>query len=138
MVGVVGAVEVLQVAAHAVGARSGEIVVGVARRALQPGVGAGEREPGKFRVIEFRSQPAIDRMALLAIRGVSDGCVVRVAGPGIVTGMAGVAVRGKSNELAAGRALMAGFAGKRGVRADQRKTVLVLLYVLDGHLPAFH
>ena len=52
--------------------------------------------------------------------------------------MAGVAVRGKSNELAAGRALVAGLAGQRGVCADQRKTVLVLLYVLDGNLPALH
>ena len=137
MVGIVGAVKVLQVAAHAIRSRGGKIIISVACRALQPGVRAGEREPGKFQVVELRSQPAIDRMALLAVRGVSNGRVVGVAGPGVVAGMAGVTRRGETDELAARRAFVAGFTGERGVRSDQRKTVLVLLYVLDGHLPAF-
>lgn len=55
VVRVLCAVEVRQVAAHAVGAGGGEIIVGMARRALQPGMRAGKRKAGKFRVVEFRS-----------------------------------------------------------------------------------
>ena len=84
VVRIFGAVEVLQVAAHAVGPRGGEIIVGMARRAFQPGMRAGKSEAGKFRVVEFRSQPAIDRMALLAVRGIANRGVVRITGPGKV------------------------------------------------------
>ncbi len=52
--------------------------------------------------------------------------------------MAGVAGSGEPNKLSAGRALMAGFASERGMGPNQRKAVLVLLYVLDRNLPAFH
>lgn len=52
--------------------------------------------------------------------------------------MAGVARSGEANELSAGGALMAGFARQGGVGPNQRKAVLVLLYVLDRYLPAFH
>lgn len=52
--------------------------------------------------------------------------------------MAGVAGSRETNKLSAGCALMAGFARERGVGPNQRKAVLVLLYIFDGHLPAFH
>ena len=85
VIGVLGAIKVLQVTAHAIGAGGGKIVVSVARRALQLAVRPGERESGKLRVVEFRSQPAIERVALLAICGKVDGCVIRITGFGIVS-----------------------------------------------------
>ena len=52
--------------------------------------------------------------------------------------MAGIARGGEAHELSAGCALVARFAGERGVRTNQRKAVLVLLYVLDGNLPSLY
>lgn len=79
MVRVLCAVKVRQVAAHTVGAGAGEIVVGMARRALQPGMRAGKRKAGKFRVVEFCSHPAIQRVALLAIGRVTDRRMIGIA-----------------------------------------------------------
>lgn len=85
MVRVLRAVEVLQVTAHAIGPCCGKIVVGVASRAFQPGMRAGQRKAGEFSVVEFRAQPAIQRVTLLAIRRIADCRVIRVAGLGIVS-----------------------------------------------------
>ena len=85
MVRALCAVEVRQVAAHAVGAGGGEIVVGMARRAFQPGMRAGKRKAGKFRVVEFRSQPAIQRVALLAVGRVTDRRMIGIAGLCVVS-----------------------------------------------------
>src|ERR1700731_4169212 len=52
--------------------------------------------------------------------------------------MAGEARGGEAYELSAGRAFVARFARKRGVRPNQGKAVLVLLYILNRDLPAFH
>src|SRR4030081_423082 len=52
--------------------------------------------------------------------------------------MAGEARSGEADELPAGCAFVARFARERGVRPNQRKAVLMLLYVLDGNLPALH
>lgn len=99
---------------------------------------AGESEPGEFRVVEFCSQPAVKRVALLAVRGVTSGRVIRIAGPGELARVAGITRGGEAYELSAGRSLVARLAGERGVRPDQGKAVLVLLNVLDGNLPSFH
>ena len=85
MVGVLCAVRILQMAADAVGAGSGKIIVGVARRAFQFGMCTRKGEAGKLRVVEFCSHPAIQRVTLLAICWITHRCVTRIAGLGIVS-----------------------------------------------------
>ncbi len=57
-------------------------------------------------------------------------------GPLEIRRVAGIALRGHRLELAVGRALVAGIAVHRGVRSGQREAVVVLLDLLDRHLPA--
>jgi hypothetical protein len=52
--------------------------------------------------------------------------------------VAGVALGGQPLELARGCALVARIAIQRGVGAQEREPILVLLDLLQGHIPALH
>ncbi len=107
VVWIVGPVEVLQVAAHTIGTRGAEVVVGMACRALQLGVRARQGKTRELGVIKRRSQPAIHPMAELALCGEADRGVVGIARPGKVRGMATAACRRKPHKLPVGGALVA-------------------------------
>lgn len=138
VVGICGRVKVLKVASDASRSRSAEVVVGMAGGAFQPRMRSGESEAREPGMVELRAQPAVHGMALLAVGGISNGGVAGIICLRIVGGMARITCRGEAHELSGGRALVAGVTGQRGVGANQRKAILVLLYVLDGNLPPFY
>ena len=88
-------------------------------------------------VVKLRVQPTVEGMARIAgggkYRGV--GCVRRVVSLLIIGQMARHTLRRQSLKLANRRALVAIVALHRGVRTEQRKTVLVLLDLVDRNLP---
>jgi len=117
--------------------RQAVIVVEVAGSASHISVGIRQREPGGA-VIELRAQPAVKRVA--GVAGGRELCagVIRIRGLLVVPQVAGSAGRRQALELAHCSALVAVLALHRGVRAEQRKTILVVLYPLDGNIPAPH
>jgi hypothetical protein len=87
-------------------------------------------------VIELGIQPGIHAMALLAGGRKLGGHVVRIRGLLKSLRVAGVALGGQTLELADCGAFMAGITLQGGVRTDQGEPVLVVLYGLDGNIPA--
>src|SRR5579863_5991452 len=77
-------------------------------------------------------------MAGLTVRGEGRGDVVGIGGVLKIPGVAGVALSGKTLELARGRARVASLAVDCGMRADQREAILVVLDGLYGDVPALH
>ena len=136
--GVSGGVVIREMAAYAVRMRSGEPVVGMARGAFQPRVRACERESGELQVIEMSAQPAIHVVACLAVGAIPDRGVFGIVRVVVIRKVAGNTGGGETHKLSGGCAFVARFAGGGGMRAHQRKTVLVLLHVFDGNLPPFH
>jgi len=82
------------------GALEHGVVVGIrmARRANSLRVAVSHRKPG---VIKRRTSPRCRRVAGLASGRESSRLMVRVGGPGVVLGMAGIAVGRRSCELPA-------------------------------------
>jgi hypothetical protein len=64
--------------------------------------------------------------------------VIRIRSPLKILQVAGSAGGRQTLELAHGRALVAILALHSGVRAQQRETILVILYLLNGNIPALH
>jgi hypothetical protein len=94
VVGVIGLLEVWQMAAHA-GCRSAfELVIKVTLVALQGGVGAGKSKAGEFQMVEVDAEPGVHRMALFAGGGKPGRRVRRASSLLIVLGVAGVALGG--------------------------------------------
>src|ERR1039457_5883561 len=89
-------------------------------------------------VIEFRTQPVVRPVALVASRRVGVGDVARCRRALVFRFMARIAHRGHDLELAVGRVLVAGIAIHRRVRAGQRETIIVLLNFLDRYAPSAH
>ena len=113
------------------------IVVEVAGGTGHIGMAIRQREPGGA-VVELRAQPAVKRVA--GVAGGRELCadVIRIRSLLVVPQVAGSAGRRQAQELAHCSALVAVLALHRGVRAEQRKAILVILYPLDGNFPAPH
>lgn len=113
---VIGVLEVLQVAGHALSAQVGELPARVAALALQGGVRPRKREPAQ-RVVERRIGPGNCAVADGTIGGESAGNVVRVSGLLEICHVARRA-RGRHRRIAAVHVALR--AGQLGVRAAQR------------------
>ena len=113
------------------------IVVGVtagARRGrMQPGQGKS-----RSRVVEFSVQPVVKAVALRAIGRELAGRMVGIAGLIKVGCVAAVAIRRCRAEVAQRSVLMTGLALDRGMSAQKREAVLVILDRLYRNLPARH
>ena len=128
--------EILLVTRETQGAGQVVVVVDVAVDALprRYRVPAGQLESHR-RVVELRIQPVIGGVATLTRGGKLGGDVVWIGGLLEVRRVAGIARRRHRLKLAIGRALMTGVAVDGGVRPGQREPVIVLLDLLDRHLP---
>lgn len=98
---------------------------------------ARECKPG-LRVIEFGVQPVIHSVARVAGSGKPARNVIRIAGLLENVGVARIALSRKALELADRCALVARIALDRGMGSDQGETVLVVLNIFDGDVPALH
>ena len=98
---------------------------------------AGQREAHGV-VIELRIQPVIGAVAAVAGGRELGGDVIRVGGRVEIRRVAGIALGRHRLKLAVGSALVAGIAIDGRMSARQRKAVVVLLDLLDRHLPAAH
>jgi len=77
-------------------------------------------------------------VAGLAVYGELSFDVAGIVGGGEVRLVAGVVRRRHGLEFAAGATLVAGVAVDRSVSAGQRESVVMLLHILDRHLPSPH
>lgn len=96
-----------------------------------------QQEPCRA-VVKLRTQPAVERMAGFAGGGKLRADVVGIRGLLIINQMAGCACRGEALELADGRALVAIVALHSGMRPEERKTILVIVDLFYGNLPALN
>ena len=94
------------------------------------------RDARELRVIERRSRPTIDVVAKRTIRRKLTRYVVGSFGLLKPLSMAAIAIRGEPLELPRCRTLVTRIAVHHRVRANQRKTVLVILNRADVRLPA--
>jgi len=137
VIGVLCGKESVLMAVVASRGRSLELIVDVARSTVERGMHPGESEAGIFQVIELGAKPGVHGMAVLAgswktrRNVVKHGCLE-------VLLMAGVAGRGEAAKLPHGCALMASHTVHHGVGSHQGEAVLVILNLLDGHLPALY
>ena len=137
MVGIGGALIVLQVASDASRARETEIVVDMTVGALPRWhrVPAGERKSNRG-VIEGRVQPIVGSMAIVTGCGESSARVIGIGGRLEVGSVAGITLSLHRLKLACRRTLMTGVAVYGSMRSGQRKAVVVLLDLHDRNLPA--
>ena len=98
------------------------------------GVCIRERE-AEACMVEFCVQPCVRSMASFARGGETRGDMVRVNRGLEVFRVARIALGRESLKLSRGGACVARFAINRGVRTDQRKTILMVAYGLDGNHP---
>ena len=89
-------------------------------------------------MVEFRSHPAVKRMAGVAGLRKLRGDVVWVGGFLKIRQVTRIASCRQSQVLANRRALVAIIALRGGVRAQQRKTILVVLQLLHRDIPTLH
>ena len=80
---IVGAVVIREMAVDAGAAGQAEVIVHMTQRALQAGVGAGEREPGSG-VIERRARPVRGRVTRGAVLWETRGFMRRIVGAVVV------------------------------------------------------
>jgi hypothetical protein len=121
--------EIFQVTGRTSRIRAGQVEIAVCM-ALPAGDGrvcAGQRKSAGG-VIELRIEPRIHSMALLARGRELGGHVTRIRGLLKSLRVAGVALGGETLKLANCGSFMAGIAFQCRVRADQRESVLVVLY----------
>ena len=137
---ILGICKIRHVARHA--GRSRQVVVSFV--ALLAGYGRrcvpqSQQEAGDG-VIEFRVQPVVRGVALLARRleRHAAGHVVRVRRALELPHVTGQAVRGHGLELTVRRVLVAGIAIHGSVCAGQREAVVMILDLLDGDVPPAH
>ena len=130
-----GGDEILLVAREARGRRSLEDVVDVACRAGQSEMAAGEGVPGHLEVVKPCVEPGVHGVAGFTRSGEAGRCVVEDRSLEVLL-MAGVAGGGEADELAGRGVLVAVLALQQRMRADERETVLVILNLGGGNLPA--
>ena len=138
MVGVLGAVEIFQMATDAVGRRALVLSAHVAGRTVEAGVGAGERKARQGAMVKASAGPGVGRMALLALRREAKRRVAECLGVQVRTHVAADAVGGQALKLPGGAPLMARIAISDGVRADQREPVGVVAHRFQRYHPAVH
>ena len=137
MIRVGGALQVRLVTPDAGGRRGGEVSAHMACRARSGRMRARQREIRNQRVIERRVEPGMHVVAHRAVR--RELLMRRILRRQKFLAVAVDAGRAHSHENAAGRAFMAAFAGRRRVRAEQRKTVGMLASAhLRGRRPTLH
>ena len=132
-------VEIFLVARNASRAREVEVVVDVAVRAGagRVRVPASQRESHRI-VIEFRIQPVVRAVALIASCRVPEDDVIRRGRALEVRLVARIAHRGHDLKFAVGRVLVAGIAIDGGVSAGQWEAIVVLLNFLNRYCPSAH
>jgi len=133
-------IEIRQVATHAGGRCSYEFSTRVARRTIQRSVRPGQGKAGELEVVELRTHPVVHGVTLLAAGGQVQLHVIQPGRSCIyeVPLMARIASGGQTLELAHGRVLVTRIAVHRGVRADQWKTIDVLVDLLNRNIPALY
>ena len=137
VIGIRGALIVLQVTPHTCRGRSLKPSADVTVGARQSGVHASQREPGVFQVIETGAVPGVHVVVALFAGGREPGGNVSGRGGLLkVFGVTGVTLRRETLKLSGCRALVAGVAIQRRVSAEQGETVLVLLDLLQVDIPA--
>lgn len=87
-------------------------------------------------MIEFRVEPVIGAVALFTSCRELPGHVARVDCTFEVGGVAGIACGRHRLKLTVRRTFVAGVAVHGGMRPGQRKAIVVLLDLLDRHLPS--
>jgi hypothetical protein len=137
VIGIGALLIVLQVTAHTVSGCALKFPPGMAGIAVERGVGAYQGESGELEVVELGSKPVVHAMALLAAGRKTTAAMAGFGGLKIL-GVARIALRRESLELACCRALVARGAIQSCMRADQGKTVLVLVNLLHRDLPPLY
>jgi hypothetical protein len=89
-------------------------------------------------MIEFRSQPRVDRMALFTLDGKAGRHVIRRGRLLKSILMARVTLNRQSLELSDRLALVAVCTIQARVTTDQREAVVVLLHILQDDVPSLH
>lgn len=138
VVGIIGAVEVLGVATVAIGGRPFITAPNMTRQAIQRGMYPGQREARKLSVIELRAQPGIPGEVTVLARGRESECLVVGHRVLILNLVAEVTVSREPLELTDSQSLVARVAVHRGMGANQRKAVLMLLNRRQRNTPSFH
>jgi len=139
VVWVLGVVEVLNMTSDA--GRGPKIVVIVDVAAFtcrrRHGMSARQKE-ARSRVVKFRVEPAIRGVAAFAgrLERHAPSHVIRIRRALELLHVARQTIRGHRLELAVARILVAGIAIHRGMRASQRKAIVVGRNILDRHTPA--
>ena len=95
------------VAGIAIGGRACKLAADVATGARNADVSTGKRE-WSLRVVEDRARPRCRGMADRTVGGISRLHMIRVRRPGVILGMAGIAIRGRSGKFIIDVALAAG------------------------------
>ena len=139
VVGILGSLIILQVAAHACRASQVEVVVDVAILAL-PGWNCMAACEGKANrtVIEIGIQPGIGAVTSRAGCGESTRSMIRIIGRFEVRRVTRVALRRHRLELATGCTFVTRIAIYGRMRAGEREAVVMLLHLLYGNLPSTH
>ncbi len=138
MMRVRGAIVILDVARGAVGRRAVELAANVACGAIQSGMRADETKPSQLEVVEFRTSPAIGKVAGIARCRKAQRRVARIVRLLKICQMARRASGRQALKLAHSGGFVARFTFDHGVGADQRETVRVIPHGLDRNLPSAH
>lgn len=126
VVGVVGCVEFLGVAAVAIGRRPFITAANMAGRAIKRGMHPRQGETRKLRMVELRAQPCIHGGVAVLTGGWKTRRLVIGHRILVLNLVAGVTVHRQPLELPDRRVLVAGFALQRGMGANQWEAVLML------------
>ena len=138
VIGIGGFLIVRQVTAHTVCRGALISPAHVAGRAFQCRVHSGQRKAGKPQMVEFHSHPRIHAVTLNAAGGKARGQVVGTGGLLESLGVAGVAIRRHGCEIAQRAVFVARLAVQRGMSADERKTVVMVLNRFQRDVPSIY
>lgn len=138
MVWVLRVLEVAQVTADAIRRSSLEPVPDVACRAGERGMHSREGKPGVLQVVKRHPKPIIEVMTFIARSRKTGGDMAWTIRILIIGRVAGIALRGQSLELRNRCAFVTGSTVQRGVCSEQRKSVGMILNLLNRDLPSFY
>ena len=124
---IVGPVVILRVAGVAIRGCALVLSAHVARDTVKPRVSSGERVAREFQVVELCAEPTVHRMTGLASRRKIQSGVTGIPRFLVIRQVAGRTLGRKSLVLPHRGAFVAELALDRGMSANQRETVLVLL-----------
>ena len=115
-----------------------ELIADVACTAFQRSVSPGQRESGVLQVVELHPKPVVEIVALVAGCRKAGRSMSWAGGSLVILRVAGIAFRRHQLILRGRKTFVTSVAFDGGVGPQQRKTVLVLLNLLERDLPAFH